>query len=66
MVHVPVPLPQPAWIAVYHWLILVPVLSLTHKQYESEPETAFHVYAGVLVPMVPEGDIWVAGPGTAS
>jgi hypothetical protein len=41
------------------------VLSLTHSQYHVDPETAFHVYTGMLVPMDPDGDISTAFPGLA-
>ncbi len=61
--HVPVPEPQPAWTAVYHWLILVPVLSLTHSQYQLDCTSAFQVNVGIAVLMLPVGDIKVALPG---
>jgi hypothetical protein len=60
---IPVPEGQPAWTAVYHWLILFPVLSLAHNQYQLDRASAFQEKAGVVVLMLPEGDNKVALPG---
>ncbi len=61
--HIPVPEPQLAWTAVYHCLILVPVLSLTHSKYQLDCRSAFQVNVGVAVFMLPVGDIKVTLPG---
>src|SRR2546426_274425 len=41
--HVPVPLAQPAWVAVYHCRMRPPELSSTHNRYCVALATAFHV-----------------------
>src|SRR2546425_574562 len=61
--HVPVPLAQPACAAVYVVLMRPPELSSTHRRYCVAPATAFHVYVGVLVAMLPEGATRVAAGG---
>ncbi len=49
--------------AEYHVLILFPVLSLTHREYQVALGTAFQLYVGVLVTIVPDGATSVALPG---
>ena len=53
--HIPAPSEQPAWAAVNHRLILVPVLSFTHNQYQLDCASAFQEKAGVVVVALPEG-----------
>src|SRR2546426_749832 len=61
--HVPVPLAQPASVAVYHCRRRPPELSSSHSRYCVAPATAFQVYVGVVVAMLPDGASSVAGPG---
>src|SRR2546425_579601 len=61
--HVPVPLAQPASVAVYHCRRRPPELSSSHSRYCVAPATAFQVYVGVVVVMPPDGASSVAGPG---
>ena len=61
--HVPVPEAHPAWAAEYHWLILDPVLSLTHNQYQLDCASAFQEKVGVVVLVLPDGDTRTALPG---
>src|SRR2546422_6435298 len=58
--HVPVPPGQPTASAVYHWMTRAPLLSSTHNWYQVEPSTAFHVYVGLELSSVVEGDTSVA------
>src|SRR2546425_205906 len=60
---VPVPLAQPASAAVYHCRRRPPELSSSHSRYCVAPATAFQVYVGVVVAMLPDGASSVAGPG---
>src|SRR5258705_498422 len=61
--HVPVPLVQPACAAVYDVRMRPPELSSTHSRYWVAPATAFQVYVGVAVVMLPDGATSVAAPG---
>src|SRR2546428_171890 len=61
--HVPVPPAHPAWPAVYPCRRRPPELSSSHSRYCVAPATAFQVYVGVVVPMLPDGATSVAGPG---
>ena len=63
MEHVPVPLAQPAWTAVYVVRMRPPELSSTHSRYAVAPGTAFHVKVGVCVAMLPDGATSVAAAG---
>src|SRR5258705_8695783 len=61
--HVPVPLGQPAWAAVYHVRMRPPELSSTHSRYWVAPATAFQVKVGVAFAMLPEGATRAAAAG---
>src|SRR5439155_343462 len=61
--HVPVPLAQPASVAVYHCRRRPPELSSSHSRYCVAPATAVQVYVGVVVAMRPAGASSVAAPG---
>src|SRR3989454_332730 len=61
--HVPVPLAQPASVAVYHCRRRPPELSSSHSRYCVAPATAVQVYVGVVVAMLPAGASSVAAPG---
>src|SRR5258705_13616478 len=60
---VPVPLAQPAWVAVYTVRMRPPEASSTQSRYWVAPVTAFQVNVGLAVVMLPEGATRVAAPG---
>jgi hypothetical protein len=63
-VQVPIPAPQPTCSAVYQDFIFAePAESFTHSRYQVDPVTAFQVYVGVDVVIVPVGEINAALPG---
>src|SRR5437867_3195363 len=61
--HVPVPLAQPASVAVYHCRRRPPELSSSHSRYCVARATAVQVEVGVVVAMLPAGVTRVAAPG---
>src|SRR2546425_266609 len=61
--HVPVPLAQPAWAAVYVVRMRPPELASSERWSFVAVVAALLVKVGVAVVMVPDGDTSVAGPG---